>query len=251
MDPFGAFKSEVFRPIASLVLPGMLAIGMFAIILGNSVPEVRNLYSAQPILYFALFFSAATIAGMLLENIGSSLERGIDTCMEREYLPNSGKVWGAYLACECKESYARKYLGALVTRLKFINSMIPASAAFGFGLILLNLQITRWPWHSIGLFEIVLLLLSTWLYKSSVELSEAALFSRLRILPEGHGINLDVDAHTVSRFRHFAYSLTELRTARIEEIDFSGLTGFRLFVELFRLMLPFTSKVSDATRATP
>lgn len=248
VDPINAFKSEVFRPIASIVLPGMLAIGPFVIVLGNVVPEVEALYLKQSLVFFSLFFGAATVAGMLLENIGSSIERGIDTCMEREYLRGSETVWAAYLACPCTETYARKYLGTLVTRLKFINSMIPAATLFGLGMLALNLQLGRWPWLWLLLLSLPLALMISWLFKSSVELSEAAVFSRFKMLPATSGVSLDITSHTVSRFRHFAYALVELRTSRVEELDFKSLGGWLLAKEIFRLMIPLTSKVRDETR---
>jgi hypothetical protein len=250
MDLLGAFKSEVFRPIASIVLPGMLAIGVFAVVLGNAVPEVRDVFQTQPLLFFSLLFGAATIVGMLLENIGSSIERGIDTCMEREYLFGSGAVWAAYLAAPCTDTYARRYLGTLVTRLKFINSMIPATTFFVLGLVALSLQLDRWSWWGMFLlFFLPLIMLISWLFKSSVELSEAALFARLKMLPLGHGIKLNTDAHTVGRFRHFAYAVTELRTSRIEEIDFKELKRGALLFEVIRVLVPLSPKVIEATRA--
>jgi hypothetical protein len=237
MDPLGAFKNEVFRPIASIVLPGMLAITPFAVVLGNSTPEVMLLYQKQPLIFFFLLSSAATVVGMLLESIGSSIERGIDTCMEREYLAGSDAVWAAYLGCACSDSYARRYLGTLVTRLKFINSMIPAVVLFATGMVALNAQIDRWSDGLIFCWLMVLLGLVCWLFKSSVELSEAALFSRLKMLPAGHGIELDISAHTVSRWRHFVYATIELRTARIEQMNFKTLRGWALAWETARLFL--------------
>lgn len=237
MDPLGAFKSEVFRPIASIVLPGMLSISTFAIVLGNSIAEVRELYDEQALVFFILLFGASTIAGMLLENIGSSIERGIDTCMDNEYLPGAGAVWSAYLACACSDSYARKYLGTLVTRMKFINSMMPATVLFMVGLLALNLQVGRWSWTHLFLVAAVLLLTVSWLFKSSVELSEAALFSRFKMLPKDHGLSLNTGAHTVNRRRHFAYAAVELRTARIEEMNFKGTDGISLLWAVMRLFV--------------
>lgn len=250
MDLLGAFENEVFRPIASIVLPGMLAIGIFAVVLGNSIPEVRDLFEKQPLFFFSFLFGAATIVGMLLENIGSSIERGIDTCMEREYLPGAGTVWAAYLSSPCTDIYARKYLGTLVTRLKFMNSMIPATTLLGVGLIALSLQLDHWSWWGVFVYcALPLSIFISWMFKSSVELSEAALFARLKMLPSSQSIKLDTNAHTVGRFRHFAYSLTELRTSRVEEIDFKALKHIALLLEVIRLMLPFTKKVREKTRA--
>ena len=249
LDPLNAFKSEVFRPIASIMLPGALAIGMFALVLGNAVEEVRLFSIKQTFVYFAFFLGVATMVGMLLENVGSSIERGVDTCMDREYLRGADKVWSAYLAVNGGESNARKYLGCLVTRMKFIYSMIPATILFSLGLVSLNLQLGRWSWWWIGGIELLLLALVAWLFKSAIELSEAALFCRFKMLPVGNGIPFNQDVHTVSRFRHAAYALVELRTSRIEELSFVRFRGGALLWELGRILLPMTKKVREETKA--
>ena len=228
MDPLSAFKNEVFRPVASIVLPGMLAIGPIAVAMANAIPEIKQLFDHQTLIFFLLFTGASTVSGMLLENVGSSIERGIDRCMETEYLPGAEAVWGAYLALSCSDTYAKKYLGSLVTRLKFINAMIPAVFIFGLGIYVLHLQVGRWNASTLLGTWLFLFVLISWLFRTSTELSEAALFSRLKMLPPDHGIKLDIAANTVSRFRHFAYVLTELRSSRVGEFDFKDLNWWQL-----------------------
>jgi hypothetical protein len=127
--------------------------------------------------------------------------------------------------------------------MKFIYSMIPAVVLFALGLALLNFRIERWSWWGIGGIELLLFLLVAWLFKSAVELSEAALYCRFTMLPVGSCIALNPDAHTVSRFRHAAYAVAELRTSRIEELSFVRVQGGALLWELGILLLPRTGKV--------
>lgn len=237
MDPVSAFKNEVFRPIASIVLPGMLALGPFAVVLANAVAEVRSLYTSQPVVYFLLFVGASTIVGMLLENLGSSIERGIDRCMEVEYLPGVNAIWAAYLRMPCSDSYARKYLGSLITRLKFINSMLPAVYIFGFGLWALHLQLDRWQTQTMIVLSMGLFVLSAWLFRTSTELSEAAAFSRYQMLPPQPSPIIDTEAHSVSRLRHLAYVLVELRSSRVSEVDFSLLGRWQLMKRVLGIMI--------------
>lgn len=240
MDPVSAFKSEIFRPIASIVLPGMLAIGPLVIVLGNAAPEVQELYSHQPLVFIALLTAASTVVGMLLENLGSSIERGIDRCMEVEYLPGVSAVWRLYLGTSCSDTYARKYLGSLITRLKFINSMIPAVYIFGFGLWALHFQLARWSTNSMIVLSIFIFIISAWLFRTSTELSEAALFSRLQMLPPANQGLINTDADSVSRLRHLAYVLTELRSSRVSEVNFSHLTRWQLLRRVAATMIVAT-----------
>jgi hypothetical protein len=237
MDPITAFKSEVFRPIASIVLPGMLAIGPFSIALANALPEISKFSAANPVLYFALLTGASTIAGMLLENIGSSIERGVDQCMETEYASGASAIWAAYLGMSCSETYGRKYLASLVTRLKFINSMIPAIYIFGAGIWVLHVQIERWSTNVLILISFCLIALGAWLFRTSIELSEAALFSRLQMLPKDHGLILDTEADSVSRLRHLAYVVTELRSSRVYDVNFKRLNGLQLFWKVLLVLV--------------
>ncbi len=221
MDPTNAFKTEVFRPIASIMLPGMLAIGPWSIFLANAIPEVEKFGANNSILYFALIAGASTITGMLLENIGSSIERGIDQCMDVEYARGATAVWTAYLGLSCVDSYGRKYLGSLVTRMKFINSLIPAVFIFETGIWALHFQLHRWNTNTLVITTIGLFALATWLFRTSIELSEAALFSRFQMLPSGHRLNLDTEADSPSRLKHLAYVLIELRSSRVCDVDLS------------------------------
>lgn len=248
MDPLGAFKSEVFRPIASIVLPGMLAISMPTLVLANAVPEVRHFYDTQAIAFLLLFLAASTIFGMLLENIGTSIERGIDQCMEVEYLPGSEKVWGLYLALPCSDTYARKYLGTLVTRLKFINAMIPAMVFFGVGLVALKMQLGRWHGVVFLLAILWIIALIVWLFRTSTELSEAALFSRWKMIPEGL-VHIDVNVETPSRFRHLAYVLIELRSSRAYDYNMRSLGRWELLREILTQMV--VAMPNDRIRKNP
>lgn len=237
VDATSAFKSEVFRPIASIVLPGMLALSPFAIVAGNAIPEVGTLFKEATALFVIFLAAAATVVGMLLENIGTGIERGIDRCMDVEYLPGASEIWAAYLALPCSDTFARKYLGSLVTRLKFINSMLPATYLFAAGMWALHFQLNRWGIEGMIIMSFGVFVLSAWLFRTSTELSEAALFSRLKMLPEAAQTKIPTEAHSVSRGRHLAYVLTELRTSRVSEADYSDLDRWALVRAIFGVLI--------------
>ena len=186
--------------------------------------------------FYLLFLAASTVSGMLLENIGTSIERGIDRCMQVEYLSGADSVWEHYLGLSCSDTYARKYLSTLVTRMKFINAMIPTLFFFGVGLVALNVQLGRWNDSVFVWLLLWTVALGIWLFRTSTELSEAALFARYKMLPQGV-VSLDVDSIAPSRFRHFAYVLIELRSSRANEVDLRPLNWLEVAKEVGAMMI--------------
>lgn len=228
MDPFAAFKNEVFRPIACLVLPGLLAICPFVVLLGRNDADVANYFEHQTLISYLFLLGAGTIFGMLLENVGASIERGIDRCLENEYLTGHDKVWEEYLSADGTATNGRRYLGTLVTRLKFINSLMPSYALFVLGVFVLISKD-----HALILGVVVMSGISglLWLFRVSIELSEAASNTRQRILV---GINKAVPnygshAITVGRERHAAYALAEVMTSRGSELELKGRSAWAVF----------------------
>jgi hypothetical protein len=231
MDPFSAFKSEVFRPLACLVLPGLLALSPFVLMVCDYSDAISSYFESHEIVAYLLLLGAATIFGLLLENVGISIERGIDLCMELEYLHGADEVWDTYLSGDGANTNGKRYLGTLVTRLKFVNSFIPALAIFGFGMILLHFQVRELaPWE-VGTAAMGCVFLLLWLFRVSIELSEAASNTRQRILVhEGKQVpNYSPSAITVGRERHFAYVLAEVLTSRGNELSLHGRSSFYVF----------------------
>lgn len=223
MDPLSALRNEVFRPLAAVVMPGILAISPFAIVACNAMPDVLLFYKAQPTWFLLLIAGVGTLAGLLLENVGSSIERGIDRCMEAEYMPGSDLVWTAYLASGTADNNGRRFLGATVTRLKFINSLMPAMIAFNVGIVALQVQAKPWHWSSVVYFMAGTVVLLTWLFRTSTELSEVASTTRYYLLPkQDRPASYNPDAATVRRLRHFAYVVGELATSKVYAIDLKG-----------------------------
>lgn len=223
MDILSALKNELFRPLASVVLPGVLAVAPFVIIAADSIPELATFYREQSSWFMVGVMFAGTIVGMLLEDIGSSIERGIDRCMDLEYLTGHEKVWLAYLSSGVIDNNGRRFLGATVTRLKFINSLMPAMFFFAIGVMWIYCR--KGPASSVSLWVFCgsVITLLCWLFRTSTELSEVASITRFCLLdPTVRPIEYDVDAKTVRRTRHFAYAVGELATSRASDIDLRG-----------------------------
>jgi hypothetical protein len=250
MDPLSALKNEVFRPLAAVVMPGILAIAPFAIMMCNAMPEVLRFYEAQPTWFLVALAGAGTTFGLLLENVGSSIERGIDRCMDVEYMRGNDLVWAAYLSSGTIDNNGRRFLGTTVTRLKFINSLMPSAAVFALGIVALQVQVNPWNWNSVAWFLFALLLLLTWLFRTSTELSEVASNTRYYLLDARHRpATYNPDAATVRRTRHFAYVCGELITSKVYDIDLRGKNALWVIPVSLTILFPATARrVSAALR---
>jgi hypothetical protein len=223
MDPFSAFKDEVFRPIAAVVLPGLLAIAPFVIVACNGIAELKAFYLLQPSWFLAGVISVGTIAGMLIEYLGSSIERGIDRCIDLEYLEGYEKVWMLYLSGEHSDTNGRRFLSATVTRIKFINSMMPALLVFLLGIIVLHIQIGKWSSSAVIYFSSLMFLLLAWMFRTATEMSEVASNTRYCLLSEEkRPIEYNSEVRPVRRVRHFAYVVGEFICSRVSDIDLRG-----------------------------
>lgn len=255
MDPFSGLKNEVFRPLAAVVLPGVFAVTPFAIVAANAWPEVDAFYMANASWFFVGLLAVGTIVGMLLEDFGTSLERGIDRCIDLAYLFGHDKVWLAYLSCGATDNNGRRFLGTTVTRMKFINSMIPALIVFSTGIFLLNSQTTFLDLKGMLVFAAGTLVLLTWLFRTTTELSEVASSTRYCLLAkEDRPTEYDIEAIPGRRHRHLAYAVVELLTARAADIDLRGRSvwaavpqAFQLFFGLIRTKTNIPSGRPDDT----
>lgn len=239
MDPLNALKNDVFRPLAAVVMPGILALSPFVILLCNAMDDVANFYKAQPTWFFLLVAGTGTVVGMLLENLGSSIERGIDQCMEVEYLEGHNEVWEKYLGCQTTDQNGRRFLGVTVTRLMFINSLMPALVLFSIGILALHWQVHLWSQKTIYVFLAVVFFTLVWLFRTATELSEVASTTRYNMLdPAQRPACYESAAVTVGRHRHFAYVIGELLTSRVFAIDLLGRWWIAVFPASFALAFP-------------
>lgn len=237
MDPFSAFKSEVFRPLATIVIPGLIAAGPFIILLCNADQDVASFYSEKTSWFMAAVLAVATAVGMLIENIGSSIERGIDRCLDNEYLHGHVAVWSAYLSCGVVDNNGRRFLGSIVTRLKYINSLMPALSFFLIGLFAMQLQVEPWRWGWLLTTAVFVFIIVIWLFRTSTELSEVASNTRFCLLSDkDRPVEYDSSARTVRRLRHFAYVMGEIFTSRVDDVDLKGKSELKIVPIIFKLL---------------
>ena len=68
-------RSDAFRPIATIVVPGATAISPYLLVAAIRYPALRSVIDAYPLLASVVVFFMAVAAGMVLEDIGPSSRR--------------------------------------------------------------------------------------------------------------------------------------------------------------------------------
>jgi len=185
---FSAFSSEVFRPLVTLLIPGSVAISTWFIALLWQFPVLKKIvYDNHAETGFVLAF-AMTFAGMVLEDLGTRVEKRLDD--ERESKTgNHNATWFAYLRTAfVTDPIGRRYIRTLVLRLKFELGVgfVMISAAWGI----------VWLWF-LGLsYQVALINLgisagfAIWLFVEACDTNDtlarnnANLLGTIRMIPE-------------------------------------------------------------------
>jgi hypothetical protein len=133
MDLISAFKSEVLRPIVTLVIPGATAIAPWVIVVSYYIPKVAEFWKNHPTAFVAIITACVLSAGLILEDIGASIETFIWNRVADEA---TKQEWDKYLKLQLKdEIVGQRYLQTILMRLKFELSMPPALVVFAMGLL--------------------------------------------------------------------------------------------------------------------
>lgn len=159
MNVADAFKSEVIRPLTTIVVPGAIAIAPYVLVLGYYVPLVFSFWTAHPSAFVTLVAITIFSTGLVLDNFGTHIEVSyIDRTLQK-CDPKHDETWRAYLGLRIKDEYVgQRYLRQKVERLKFELSMAPAMLSFAVGLTWLQWLHGVWRWPGfVGLLGLLLL----------------------------------------------------------------------------------------------
>jgi hypothetical protein len=119
---FSAFGSEVFRPLATIVIPGAMAISTWFVVLLQRFPTVRNLAEANHTETALLLALASIASGLLVEDIGSRIEsRWFDKQLVKQPdFSHHDEDWDQYLRLTFSiEPVGQRYLRTILLRFKF------------------------------------------------------------------------------------------------------------------------------------
>lgn len=119
---FSAFGSEVFRPLATIVIPGAMAISTWFVVLLQRFLTVRNLAEANHTETALLLALASIAAGLLVEDIGSRIEsRWFDKKLVKQPgFSRHDDEWDQYLRLTFSiVPVGQRYLRTILLRFKF------------------------------------------------------------------------------------------------------------------------------------
>lgn len=119
-EPFAAFNADFFRALATLIIPGSIALSSWTVDLVLRFERLKTLVSNNHIETAFVLFLLMVIVGMVIEDIGSRIEKQMDTIADNATNGQHTKNWYSYLKTTfvC-EAIGRRYSRTLVTRLKF------------------------------------------------------------------------------------------------------------------------------------
>jgi hypothetical protein len=119
---FTAFGSEVFRPLATIVIPGAMAISIWFVVLLQRFPSFRNLVKANHTETSLLLALTSIAVGLLVEDIGSRIEsRWFDKHLSgKPGFSGHDEEWNRYLRLTFSiEPVGQRYLRTILLRFKF------------------------------------------------------------------------------------------------------------------------------------
>jgi hypothetical protein len=157
MDLAEPLKTEVLRPLATLVVPGTIAVGPFVLVLGSYVPAVKDFWAQHPNASAVLLAMCVVAAGYLMDEISTSVEAHIFDKKLDVDKPGHKQVWNAYLQLQLNdELVGQRYLRLKVTQLKFELAMSPALLIFLLGLLWLQFLHVPWSWWGFMLVAVAI-----------------------------------------------------------------------------------------------
>lgn len=168
MDLASALKTEILRPLTTLVIPGALAISPYVALLRLHHPALARFADSHPALSGTLLVLLTLAAGHVLEDAGSALERRWDARRERDHPGQREARWLPYLKLRIPEDrVGQRYLRTLVVRMKFELSLFWALLAFLPGFLVLQAQQGFWSTGATAGFAAFILLLAAWMARES------------------------------------------------------------------------------------
>lgn len=133
---FSAFTNDVFRPLATLLIPGAIGVCTWFIALIWQFPAMNDLVKRNHGESGFVLLLATIFAGMVLEDFGARWEVQLDRWADARTDNEHSKNWWKYLQTAFKsDPIGRRYARTLVLRLKFELGTGFAMVSAGLGLI--------------------------------------------------------------------------------------------------------------------
>ncbi len=141
MDLSATFKNEVYRPVVTIVIPGLVALTPYVYLLFASQPPLYAFAMKQTVFTGLVGVLAVIAVGFLLEDLGSLIESRVWEPLQknREELMEE---WYEYLRLSfTTEPVGQKYISRVVMRMKFELSFSLSLVFCGVGSIWLKYRL--------------------------------------------------------------------------------------------------------------
>lgn len=137
-----AFQSEVFHPIATLVVPGFFSVSTIATAVWQRHPAVQKFAEGHSGLTTTIALLVVLTVGLITEDLGARVEQVLDGRLSRKLgYELHQKEWFDYLRIAFDtEPIGQRYLKTLVLRLKFELGMAIATVPFALGTLYLQMS---------------------------------------------------------------------------------------------------------------
>lgn len=139
---FSAFGSEVFRPVMTILLPGLVAVSTWVVGLLQRFSIMRSLAESRRVETGIIVVLAGLAIGEILEDLGSHIETKFDDIRDKQN-PLFKKEWYDYLSKSFEhDPIGRGYIRSLVIRLKFEFGLSLGLCVCAFGVF--STQMSLW-----------------------------------------------------------------------------------------------------------
>ena len=127
MNIASSLKSEIFRPLVTIVVPGSIAISPYLFITIQYFPELTKFWNDNSSVFIWILFILVLAIGLILEDIGSLIEQLLWSNLIKRKDEKYLNEWDQYLQLYLKdEMVGQRYLRTILVRMKFELSMAPA-----------------------------------------------------------------------------------------------------------------------------
>ena len=178
MDLASAFKSEVFRPVATILLPGVAAVSPYVAAARAADDGIAIFIDEHSAIAATSVVLLALAVGIILEGIGARIELVWDRQIEARHGYDKNE-WSHYLMLVLDpEPIGQRYLRTITLALKFELTFSVALLVMIPGV--LWLQTVAEPWTVLGLLTILILLLLTSTYLLYESRTSAGVLAKVR-----------------------------------------------------------------------
>lgn len=179
MNLSSTFQAEVFRPVATIAVPGVTAVMPYILILTYKYPALLEFWDKHELTFITISGLWVIAAGLILEDIGSEIELLWDRCHKKRSGARHDSEWYKFLSIAFeREPIGQKYLRTVTLRMKFELAFSVSLIPFWIGALWLHSMVPLFSARNAAIASGAVLILCTYLLWESYHSS--ALLAKLR-----------------------------------------------------------------------